>query len=208
MKITLVTVSAYKERPEYLDSTERLKFSYCLKWKWGYKCRKALTRPGYHPVWEKMPVLKEALKEGADWAVWMDADAAPVTPSMDVGSYLAAEEKKIIMLKDRNGINAGVFAVPNERHFLEWLDYIDKQRDNPRYRDGWKEQNAMKDSFAGPFKGCMKEPPREIGWNQYLDVYDYRNEWNLWREGDWCLHLPACRDSFRTETFKKHMEVI
>lgn len=207
MKVALVTSAFYRNGlPRFVEHTEKLKFVYCVKWKMEYRKNRTLTYPDCHPVWEKLPLVKRVLNEGMDWVIWMDADAAPVTMDVDIPSYLEGEERKVIMIKDNNGINNGVFAVPNEKVCLDWLSYIEGQRHNPKYRSGWKEQNAMRDSFEQDWGQLLKEPPGKIGWNNYLDIYDYENKWNLWHEGDWCLHIPACKDDVREKTFGKFAE--
>ena len=65
-----------------------------------------------------------------DWVIWMDADATTPNMNVDIKSYLSKADKKIIMLKDRCGFNAGVFAVPNTQRARQFIDFIDSQRTN------------------------------------------------------------------------------
>lgn len=208
MKIALVTSIAYKNgNPEYVKYTNELKRVYCDKWGWDFQIETKLYHPEVHPVWNKLPVLLRILmRQEIDWAIWMDADATPVNMNKDISSYLAGEEAKVILAEDVNGINCGVFAVPNTRFVKGWLQYIEARRSLPQYKSGWKEQTAMRDSFMiSPYCHIWKTPPKNLGWNNYLDIYPYKNEVNLFKDGDWCLHVPGASDEQRNEIFRQHI---
>ena len=92
---------------------------------------------GFHAVWFKLPMVRECLdlcSDENDWVIWMDADATTPNMNVDIKSYLSKADKKIIMLKDRCGFNAGVFAVPNTQRARQFINFINSQRTNEKYR--------------------------------------------------------------------------
>lgn len=199
MKIRIVTNAIEKHgMPRYIEHTDRLKARYCASAGWEYVCRRDDVHPELPPHWSKPSVLMEALRD-CDWVVWMDCDAAPVNRYVDIAGYLATVGDRIVMQRDIYNWNAGVFAVPRSR--MDWLEYIEEQRNCPQYHRHWMEQLAMIDSFKGRWGACVVQPPREIGWNSYLPLYHRKGDPNLWREGDWVLHLPALDNGLRERIF-------
>ena len=201
MKIAIATNCIYGSEPEYVKYTDRRKKQYCEKWGIDYLRTSDNLLPSLHAVWSKIPIVIDELKR-YDWVVWMDADATTVGMDFDLNAYLLTIDDKVVIQKDKLNWNAGVFAVSNGKRTLEWLDHIYGMRTNPRYNSGWREQQAMIDSFKSGWSDVVMIPPKSIGWNNYLPLYGRNDDPNYFHEGHWCLHVPGKPDSLRNRIFR------
>lgn len=209
MKLILCTNTYYQNgNPLFITYTNKLKQYYCNKHDILFYHNQNCYYPGFHPVWFKLPMIRECLnlcQNENDWVIWMDADATTPNMNINIKQYLEKEEKKIIILKDCNNFNAGVFAVPNTARAKQFIDFIDSQRTNENYRDkGWREQQAMIDCFNyGNYKDFYKIPPYDLGFNAYPVFYNPKNNPAFEENKSWCLHMPGRSDSCRNKEFKK-----
>ena len=201
MKIAIATNCIYGSEPEYIKYTDRYKMQYCEKWGIDYLHTSDNPLPSLHAVWSKIPIVMDELK-GYDWVVWMDADATTVGMEFDIASYLSGLDDKVVMQKDKLNWNAGVFAVSNGARTRKWLDKIYEMRTVPKYSRGWREQQAMIDSFKSGWGDVVEVPPKGIGWNSYLPIYGRNDDLNLYEDGHWCLHIPGKPDSIRNRIFR------
>ena len=192
MKVILCTNYYYPDgMPSFIFYTNKLKQKYCELHDVLFYHNDKQYYPGFHPVWFKLPMIKECFQlcdSEDDWVIWMDADAATVNMQMDIKEYLAKEQKKVLILKDFNNFNAGVFAVPNTQRAKQWINYIDEQRYNQKYRDnGWRQQQVMIDIFNESYSDFYKIPENQVGFNNYPS-----HILNRFIQGkSWCLHLPS-----------------
>lgn len=201
MKIAIATNCIYGSEPEYIKYTDRHKREYCEKWGIDYLRTSDNPLPSLHAVWSKIPIVMDELK-GYDWVVWMDADATTVGMEFDIASYLSGLDDKVVMQKDKLNWNAGVFAVSNGARTGQWLEKIYEMRTVPKYNRGWREQQAMIDSFKSGWGFVVEVPPKGIGWNSYLPIYGRDDDPNLYENGHWCLHIPGKHDSIRNRIFR------
>ena len=201
MKIAIATNCIYGSEPEYVKYTDRYKKQYCEKWGVDYLRTSDNPLPSLHAVWSKIPIAMDELKT-YDWVVWMDADATTVGMEFDIASYLYGLDDKVVMQKDKLNWNAGVFAVSNGARTRQWLDKIYEMRTVPKYNRGWREQQAMIDSFKSGWGDIVEVPPKGIGWNSYLSIYGRDDDPNLYGDGHWCLHIPGKPDSIRNRIFR------
>ena len=201
MKIAIATNCIYGSEPEYVKYTDRYKKQYCEKWGIDYLRTSDNPLPSLHAVWSKIPIAMDELKT-YDWVVWMDADATTVGMEFDIASYLYGLDDKVVMQKDKLNWNAGVFAVSNGARTRQWLDKIYEMRTVPKYNRGWREQQAMIDSFKSGWGDIVEVPPKGIGWNSYLSIYGRDDDPNLYGDGHWCLHIPGKPDSIRNRIFR------
>ena len=201
MKIAIATNCIYGSEPEYVKHTDRYKTQYCEKWGIDYLRTSDNPLPSLHAVWSKIPIVMDELKI-YDWVVWMDADATTVGMEFDVASYLSGLDDKVVMQKDKLNWNAGVFAVSNGARTGQWLEKIYEMRTVPKYNCGWREQQAMIDSFKSGWDDVVEVPPKGIGWNSYLPIYGRDDDPNLYGDGHSCLHIPGKPDSIRNRIFR------
>ena len=190
MNICLFTNSIYDELPAYVLVSDQQKRKYAELHGIDFVSTRLNPRPDSHPVWCK-PMLCAWMLQQYDWVVWMDADAMPVNMDFDLAGYLGAVNEPVVMGKDINGYNAGVFAVNWKTR--EWLLDMDCRRS--QYTRRFREQQCMSDSFDRGEMQCHV-PSLEIGWNDFLpSLYKRRPDQidrNVYRKGvSWVLHLPA-----------------
>lgn len=205
MKITICTVACYRNPPEFVQITDRLKAEYCFRWDIDYQRTSVNVHPGERPNWSKFQAVLDAFKSGADWAVWMDADAAPVNMKADLEGLLQDAPQRCIMQRDALGWNNGVFAIPNcerARKLMENLDapFIIRRYRNSRFYD----QTAMALMADTDYMDFFAEPPQEFGFNNYTNIYNRGMEPNEYIHGkSWCLHVPGKKDGLRAIVFKE-----
>lgn len=202
MKTAIVTNALYKQPPAYLEYTDELKRRYCEKWGITYERTALNPHPGLHSVFSKFAALRQAIKKDYDWLVWMDCDAAPVTLTADLNTWLSTQPEKVIMLKDALGWNAGVFAVPVCTRSIEWLDWLDKTDNLIKFDSGYRDQDEMAYTFKTTHKNFINDTGYDFGFNHYDDLYTHKDKPNLFVEGkSWCLHIPGYNDTYREERF-------
>lgn len=200
--IALVTNAVYKETPKYVEYTDELKKRYADRHGMLY-CRFAHhPYPKMHGVFCKFWAIRKALEQASDWVVWMDCDATPVTMDAGLREWLKDKPKKVIMLKDALGWNAGVFAVPNCPRAFKWLDWLEDMRHIMQFDSGYRDQDEMAYTFAHDFRDFILEDGYEFGLNAYDDIYPHRDKPNLYVEGrSWCLHIPGYPNDYRETRF-------
>lgn len=201
LRIALVTNAIYSRTPRFVKITDNLKQAYCQAQDIKFVRLHDNPHRDLHPVWCKPRVLLNTLYD-YDCVVWMDCDAAPLNKDFDLRHFIAGQGDRVIMQRDINGWNAGVFSVPHTDDGLAWLQYIEDRRNEPQYQHRFREQQAMADSFAGEWGRIVTEPPQHIGWNSYLHIYNRTGDKNIYKPGHWCLHLPAVDNARRAELFE------
>lgn len=210
LKVTICTLASYKEplRPheDFVTVTNNLKAKYAEKHGIRFLFSHDNPRPEVSAQWGKFSLIEHALREGADWAVWMDADAAPVNMDFNIARYLADMPKdRIIMCRDVLGWNSGVFAVPNCDRSFKWLEELGSDEtlamfDPYPQKYPFKDQDAIKASFEGGYSDFVVEPAEHVGWNQYDKIYDRYSDGmpNEFVDGKhWCLHIPGFYNGYR-----------
>ena len=108
MKVALCTCFVAEEdmlasEMDYVNITDSLKAYYCkLHDNVDFICSKENPHPGRDPHFCKFSMLLYAFLKGYDWAIWMDADAAPVNMSFDIADYLSkCDQTKMVMQNSR-----------------------------------------------------------------------------------------------------------
>ena len=216
MNLAICTVASYKtpfrNGCNFVAVTNALKQLYCDKFGHRFIYSQDNPRPEISGQWAKFSIILHAFKDhGADWAIWMDADAAPVNFGFDVAKFLETQANdKIIMAKDILGWNSGVFAVPNCPRAIEWLTMLDSDETVRKYdpypqKYPFKDQDAIKDTLEGGYADFVVQPPPEIGWNSYDKIYGKYSDGmpNEFIDGQhWCLHIPGFYHGHRTKRFE------
>lgn len=217
MKIAICTVALYDpplpEKANYIGFTDALKMTYCQKYGYAYLKGTDNPHPGRDPHFCKFAILAFALDKGFDWAIWMDCDAAPVNMNYDIADYLKTVDGKIVMDTDILGFNSGVFAVPNNQKARDWLVTMDSEEMYNVFKDfAFTDQDEMAASFTSPqvshgkFNDFWVNPPREIGFNDFENIYKWYEEkdWpNKYRRGkSWVLHIAGYGDVYRKNRFR------
>ena len=183
MKIAMVTI-ATENIMDYARYYVEINKAYCKKHGIDFICHDKVLDTSRHPVWSKIPAL-ERLIDDYDWIIWIDADAAVVNHSKTFASLIAEvpEDKYIIMGKDNNGWNAGVFMLRGKDEVVKsWLGFVYRQTQFLNHK--WREQSAMAHSFDTEYRGFVFEMDRQL-FNSY-----HKSKGNpVYQEGDFVLHV-------------------
>lgn len=212
MKVALCTCfippEGMKHHEDYCSITDEIKKLYCRRHPdVEFLYSRETPHEGRDPHFCKFGMLIYALSQGYDWAIWMDADAAPVNMDADVAKFLSSlDQTKMVMQKDINGWNSGVFAVPNTETAMRWLAMLDGQEAHDFFKDAptWDQEAIIQSLELPEFKDFVQEPPPRFGWNDYEPIYKYYgnkfvpNEYN---RNSWCLHIPGYADVYRRNRF-------
>lgn len=213
MKVALCTCfippADMKPHEDYASVTDEIKRLYCRRHPdVEFLYSRETPHEGRDPHFCKFGMLIYALSQGYDWAIWMDADAAPVNMDADVAKFLSSlDQTKMVMQKDINGWNSGVFAVPNTETAAKWLAMLDGQDVHDFFKDAptWDQEAIIQSLGLPEFKDFAQEPDDRFGWNDYEPIYKYYGENevpNIYSENaSWCLHIPGYADVYRRNRF-------
>lgn len=183
-------------------------------WKWGYQFHLCTTslEPARHPAWSKIKLFQSLLKDGAsDWYVWLDADLIITNPDIPMEKFISEYGSKadvIVSIERRDGlerqddINSGMFLVRNSpwaRYFLQRVWDVGYQRFANQH--GW-EQSAIEellktDEFRNNEK-FKKAPVRCIQSLLRLVDKEDKNDYELWRPGDFAAHMVGATTGLRS----------
>lgn len=200
MRISIVTNTIYKQEPRYIELTDALKTRWCAAHGVEYIRSHYNPHPDLHPCWCKPSVLLKFF-EGRDWLIWMDADAAPIGGA-DLPALFAEAKDRMVIGRDINGFNAGVFAIPCSDFGRHLLGAVEAHCGDEKYQRGFREQQCIADILeACPDMGYI--PPPEVGWNSYPNIYRRGGDPNIYRFGHWCLHIPGASDATRERIFEE-----
>jgi hypothetical protein len=153
LAVISVCIPGDRFNTEYIDASLSNKQHFCDKW--GAKCILSRERmhpeknPIYSPKWEKLfSILKTMQATDADWLMWLDCDAAFTNFDIDWRMHLddhIDRSKVLLASKDGNGINLGVFLVPNTPYSIFFIEMmLDERHDVERTGLFHKDQNALK----------------------------------------------------------------
>lgn len=198
----------------YVDVTDALKSHYCRRHNdVDFLCSKENPHPGRDPHFCKFSMLLYAFLKGYDWAVWMDADAAPVNMDFDIAEYLSKQDGEHMLIQsDVLGLNSGVFAMPNTERSILWLRTLDTEKVDEVFRKSrfWDQDAIVSLLEDERFKDFAEAPYEGIGFNNYENVAPVTQEDspipNEYRKGHWVLHIPAMPDAYRYRRFLRELQ--
>lgn len=202
-KLSLAVVSVCIPGPrfssEYINASLSNKQLFCDRW--GAKCVLPSERLDndlkYHAKWEKLLYINQTMYTvDVDWVLWMDCDAAFTNMMIDWQLHIPLNTSKLMVVsEDKNGINLGVFLVPNTLQSREFISLMYQKRHYvERMHFKWKDQSAlmelMKDDPSIKSRIDVV-PQRKL--NGFLK--DDRNKDGLkWQPYDWIMHQVLCRE--------------
>eukprot|EP00760_Papus_ankaliazontas_P038900 PhM_4_TR9401/c0_g1_i1/m.70300 len=170
-----------------------------------------------HVCWSKIPMLERWLPY-YDWIMWMDGDAfftdfsirlesflptatsASASSSSSSSSNPAPHQTDLVVGKDWNGINLGVFFIRNSEYSYRLLSEMWAM---PRdHWHPWEEQSALM------FMTSVEKNPRDARrhlehisirpqkqFNAYPEEFTYGNgPAATWTHGDFIVHFPSCKN--------------
>ena len=199
LAVVSVCIPGPRFPPEYINVSLSNKRLFCDKW--GAKCVLPSERLdndlGYHAKWEKLVYINRTLyMENVDWVLWMDCDAAFTNMMIDWRLHIPLNRSKLMIVSsDKNGINLGVFLVPNTSQSRRLIENMyEKRHYVEQMQSKWKDQSALIE--------LIKEDPSitnsiEVVSQQKLNSFlkDERNkDGKKWQPYDWIMHQVLCRE--------------
>ena len=144
-------------------------------------------------TWSKIPLIQKYLPK-YDFIMWIDGDVMITNQERKLEDFihLLAENKFLLIGRDFQGLNAGVFIIRNCHRAFEFLERVWKRDDMSRKL--FHEQTAMSDLLATEkFKGSARIIPHAH--INIMNAYDYRMDQKVyWRPGDFCIHFAGLKD--------------
>ena len=152
-----------------------------------------------HPVWSKLLALRNHVMD-FDWLLWIDADAAIVNHEKTIEPLVDGVDKMILIGKDINGWNAGVFILKGGQESKDWLEFVFRQ--TQFIKSKYKEQDAMSWSFTLPqYQDRVMEINRKL-----INAYWTQKHVDYYTDGDFILHTPGTSDTDRIAIFKPFVD--
>lgn len=194
MSIAMVSVCT-REIYDFAQYAFTVNEAYCKRHGIDFYGHVQSLDPSRPANWSKIPAILPHIGK-AEWIIWIDADALVANHDLKFDQFFNITDRTIIMGKDRNGWNSGVFMIRgNERAgvFLNWVynqtQYIGKR---------WEEQAAMMFGFDTIFQDDVFEIDRNL-FNAYLNSKSSR----CYQRGDFVLHAVNEPRHRRIEVFKQ-----
>lgn len=185
----IVTLST-PEIADYALASEENKRRYAAKHGYGFTAYRAKLDESHPPHWSKLIAVSGAMQTGAEWVFWMDADSIVTNPTKNLDLF-ANTNADLVIARDRNGINTGIFLIRSCEQSHEFL----RRCYHKEYfvRTLHEEQNAVQEALAnGEFLGRVNEVhPRAFN-----SVLDEPLE-EKWQPNDFVLHLPGKTEEVR-----------
>lgn len=201
MKVAICTSGIYENKHRFVEITNELKKTYCKKNGIGFLFCDQTTDNNRRNTWSRFSLLLQAFDAGADWAVWMDADVAPLNHDFNLVDFLSEiPNDKIVINRNVKGFDCAVFAVPKTDRMIEWLLCMDSEETFNKYKStALQEKSAIEDSL---FVDMYQTVQENVGWCCYEDIYS-RPDLQIFEFGKhWCLHIPHMGDNYRESRFR------
>lgn len=191
MKVKILSFTNKGEYENVAELTRPTIESYCNKYGFHNKIIQGAAHDlQWPPSWVKIPLLRQALIEGYDIAMWIDADAIILNDTIDVRDLI--DDNIFYVSKDVNGINAGVMIWKNCQDAQDFLSKIDSMHEY--YSHKWWEQGAIMKLWDNNFLGIQSKT--KFIDQKIFNAYDY-SLYNIeCLEGQYgldsfILHLPG-----------------
>ena len=187
------------------------KLAYCRKW--GYDLiieDSEIVDKSRDVAWSKIPAFKKWLPK-YQWLMWVDMDAFFMNFKVAAHNLLS-DDYDLIIAKDWNGINMGVYFMKNSPFSYELMNSMWNAPKTWWYP--WEEQSSLMHLMDATKNGNRAKDilehinfPAQRDMNSYGAEMAYGNQQALYREGDYIAHFPNCK-GFHTcrATIEQHYE--
>ncbi|WP_428305409.1 class I SAM-dependent methyltransferase [Lacipirellula sp.] len=147
MRFAMVTLWHGEQYNELAAIVNPAKQAYCDRYGYDFKVFDHLLDSSRPASWSKILAVKEILAE-YDWVIWTDVDAILWDPSIALRQLLQHEDKDLVIQRNHDNVNAGVFFVRNCTWSRRFLDAIYAREDLTHHH--WWEQQAIIESLDDP----------------------------------------------------------
>lgn len=149
--------------------------------------------PERDATWSKIPLLQKYLPD-YEYIMWIDGDVLITNQDRKIEDFIELLDptKFLLIGRDFQGLNAGVFIIRNCPLAFEFLSDTWKREDMARTL--FHEQTAMTDLLATrKYKGVAQIIPHSF--INIMNAYDYRMDPKVhWLPGDFCVHFAGIKD--------------
>lgn len=174
LSIGIVSVTDNHYRP-VAELTGPVNHAYCQTHQYIWRSIQTERGSWAETVWEKIPIIRDHLSD-YDWLMWIDADAMVMNHSIRLERIIdgAYENAHLIITRDLEGLNAGVFLLKNCTESYKFLDEVDSEK--KEFLDHrYPEQEAM--------QYCL----HHLG-TAYVPMWLLNQFWCTWMPGDFIVH--------------------
>lgn len=186
MKIHIIT--AYDQNYTTISNiTYRTVEKYCQKWR-HISQRHKIEDNNPKPHWQKIKFISQSLANGADWCVWIDADAFINNQEYDLRQLLDSKND-LTIANDFNGLNSGVMIWQNTERSRAFLKTIYEQRDKIIHE--FEEQQAIVQLLNEKPDLRVEYVPQKL-LNAYdYKLYDLENNDGQFNHESFIIHFPG-----------------
>ena len=140
--------------------------------------------------WSKIRILQKYIKD-YDYIVWMDADVLIMNQNRNIEDFiqLLPENNFLLIGRDFNNLNAGIFVMKNCPLAHEFLDDVWSKTQYLNHE--WWEQAAIIELHgSSKYKSGFEVIPRK--YISIMNAFDFRVDAKVhWRPGDFCIHFAG-----------------
>jgi len=203
MKILILT--AYDDHIKALsDGCDVSKEEYCRKWGFSFIRVKINPQPGVHPSWQKLQILIDHIKLNEyDYIVWLDSDIIITNYTFDIRTLF--DDNYALTFPEDWCAPPGYD--PRTKWFsacgiiincktVDALNIIKKANEDTYFQNrGCWDQSALMALLGRnkEFNDKVHRLPRRT-LNAVDKDADYREGMEVWKHGDFCVHLTGLGD--------------
>lgn len=196
-------ITGYDENMKEIgDKTSSLMESYAHKHGMGFR-RIQKFRPGYHPSWQKLFIVQQALQEGNN-VLWLDADTIITNPEKAPWKNMKSK-LHVSMDWGEDVFSEGHFSMGNFYACREsvMLFRIAILRGKEWGNEPLWEQSCLREIYETlpETRNQFSIHPRRV-FNP-VPIFAQMTAQEPWQEGDWLCHLTGICNEERLELFEK-----
>lgn len=186
----------------YAQHTAIINNAYCKAHGIPFFCYGKSLDESRTPHWSKLLALKNHVMD-FDWLVWIDADAAIMNHNKSFWDVIKGNEDYMVLIgRDVNGLNAGVFILKGGIESKNWLEDVFSMTN---CGVGYYEQGAiMVSEQSERYHHRFKVIERNL-----INAYDAGNKLHShYKHGDFILHAVDQSEENRIACFKPFADQI
>jgi len=193
MKFATCSLAIGSEYKETIRGCIQSQEAHALKHGYDRITDESVFVPERDATWSKIPLLQKYLPN-YDYIMWIDGDVLITNQDRRIEEFidLLAPDKILLIGKDFQGLNAGVFVMRNCQLALDLLADAWKREELARVL--FHEQTAITDLLATPkYSGKAQVIPHRF--INIMNAYDHRMDTRVhWLPGDFCIHFAGIKD--------------
>jgi hypothetical protein len=194
---SLVLGDEYKEKVKLCTESQR---KYVEKNEYKMITDETVYDSSRSPAWSKISLLQKYMKE-YDYLIWFDADIMIMNDERRIEDFinLLPNDKFLLIGRDFNNLNSGLFVIRNCPEALQFLDEVWSKTEYLNHE--WWEQAAIIDLYSSKYRKKIEVIPHK--YISIMNAYDQRVDSKVfWRPGDFCVHFAGIHDKELLKKFQ------